>query len=242
MLLKGQVALVTGSARGIGRAIALALAKAGADIALADRNDELLEGTAKEIEGLGRRALPMKTDVLVQEQIESAVYKTADTLGRLDILVNCAGNIILKPFLETSVEQFRQQMDLHFMATVIACKAAIPIMQKQGRGKIISMSSISGTVGYSHHSAYSPAKGSIIRFSEAIAQELKPDHINVNCIAPNAVDTRLFDEWIEETGTRLDRSEWIQPEEIGDLVVYLCSPSARSITGETIVLQGIYPS
>jgi 3-oxoacyl-[acyl-carrier protein] reductase len=170
------------------------------------------------------------------------VEKTIQTFGQLDILVNCAGTIILKPFLETSVEEFQTQMDLHYMATVIACKVAVPIMQKQGGGKIISMSSISGTVGYSHHSAYSPAKGAIIRFSEAIAQELKPDHINVNCIAPNAVDTGLFDSWVAESGNELDRSEWIQPEEIGDLVVYLCSPSARSITGETIVLQGIYES
>jgi NAD(P)-dependent dehydrogenase (short-subunit alcohol dehydrogenase family) len=113
-------------------------------------------------------------------------------------------------------------------------------MQKQGGGKIISMSSISGTVGYEHHSAYSPAKGAIIRFSEAIAKELKPYYINVNCIAPNAVDTALFNEWIAESGTKLDRKDWIKPEEIGELVLFLCSPAARSITGETIILQGIY--
>jgi NAD(P)-dependent dehydrogenase (short-subunit alcohol dehydrogenase family) len=242
MLLKDQVALVTGAAGGIGRAISLALANAGADVALADRTAERLDAISKMIEKTGRRSLPLPTDVLVQDQVESMVAKTVESFDRLDILVNGAGTIILKPFMETSVDEFRQQMDLHFMATVIASKAAVPIMQRQGGGKIISMSSISGTVGYSHHSAYSPAKGAIIRFSQAIAEELKPDHINVNCIAPNAVDTPLFDDWVAETGTELDRSEWIQPEEIGDLVVYLCSPAARSITGETILLQGIYPN
>jgi meso-butanediol dehydrogenase/(S,S)-butanediol dehydrogenase/diacetyl reductase len=242
MVLKGKNALVTGSGRGIGRSIALALARAGADVALADLDSDVLENVSKEIEAIGRRTLKLQTNVLVREQIEAMVSKTVENFNRLDILINCAGKIILKPFLDTSVEEFQSQMDLHFMATVIACKAAVPIMQRQDGGKIISMSSISGTVGYTHHSAYSPAKGAIIRFSEAIAQELKPDHINVNCIAPNAVDTRLFDEWIAETGTQLDRSEWIRPDEIGDLVVFLCSPSARSITGETIILQGIYES
>jgi len=242
MVLKGETALVTGSGRGIGRSIALALARAGADVALADLDSDALEKVSKEIEAIGRRTLKLQTNVLIREQIEAMVSRTVESLDRLDILVNCAGSIILKPFLETSVEEFQRQMDLHYMATVIACKAVVPVMQRQGAGKIISMSSISGTIGYTHHSAYSPAKGAIIRFSEAIAQELKPDHINVNCIAPNAVDTRLFDEWIAETGTQLDRSEWIQPDEIGDLVVFLCSPSARSITGETIILQGIYES
>jgi meso-butanediol dehydrogenase/(S,S)-butanediol dehydrogenase/diacetyl reductase len=242
MVLKGKIALVTGSGRGIGRSIALALARAGADMALADLDSDALDNVSKEIETIDRRTLKLQTNVLVRNQIEGMVSRTVESFDHLDILVNCAGTIILKPFLETSVEEFQRQMDLHYMATVIACKAAVPIMQRQGGGKIISMSSISGTVGYTHHSAYSPAKGAIIRFSEAIAQELKPDHINVNCIAPNAVDTRLFDEWIAETGTQLDRSEWIQPDEIGDLVVFLCSPSARSITGETIILQGIYES
>ncbi len=241
MVLKGKVALVTGAAGGIGRAICMALAEAGANVAVADRNAERLDTISAMIEKTGHRALSLPIDVLKQDQVEAMVTETAETFDRLDILVNAAGTIILKPFMETTIEQFREQMDLHFMATVIACKTVVPIMQRQGGGKIISMSSISGTVGYSHHSAYSPAKGAIIRFSEAIAQELKPHHINVNCIAPNAVDTPLFDDWIAETSTELDRSEWIQPREIGDLVVYLSSPAARSITGETILLQGIYP-
>ena len=240
MSLNGQIAVVTGAGQGIGRAIALSLAREGADLTIADRNPETIKKVNKEIVTIGRRCLSIQTDVLKQEQIETMIAKTVETFGRLDILVNCAGNIILKSFFDTSIEQYRQQMDLHYMATVIACKSAVPIMQKQGGGKIISMSSISGTVGYEHHSAYSPAKGAIIRFSEAIAKELKPYYINVNCIAPNAVDTALFNEWIAESGTKLDRKDWIKPEEIGELVLFLCSPAARSITGETIILQGIY--
>jgi NAD(P)-dependent dehydrogenase (short-subunit alcohol dehydrogenase family) len=240
MLLSGQVALVTGASRGIGKAIAISLAKAGADVALAARNLTALQKVASEVGQIGCKALVMQTDLLYRDQIEAMVDRTIDFFDHLDILVNNGGTIVLKSFLDTTVEQYREQMDLHYLATVIACKAAVPIMQKQGGGKIVNMASISGTVGYEHHSAYSPAKGAIIRFSEAIAKELKPDYINVNCIAPNAVDTELFDEWINETGTKLDRSDWIQPEEIGELTVYLCSPAARSITGETIVLQGIY--
>lgn len=239
-LLQGQSALVTGASRGIGRAVALALAQAGARVAVSARDEAALRAVTAEIGQAGGSAVALPADVRQQAQIEAAVARTAEVFGRLDILVNNAGTIVLKSFAETTVAQFREQMELHFMATVIACKAAVPLMQRQGGGKIVNMASISGTVGYEHHSAYSPAKGAVIRFTEAIAKELKPDHINVNCIAPNAVDTGLFDEWVAESGIQLDRSEWIQPGEIGALAVFLCSPAARSITGETIVLQGIY--
>jgi NAD(P)-dependent dehydrogenase (short-subunit alcohol dehydrogenase family) len=240
MLLDGLAAIVTGASRGIGRAIALAMAEAGADVTLAARSTDDLRAVAAEVEKLGRNALVVPTDALKPDQVEALVAQAVERFGRLDILVNNAGTIVLKPFSETTVEQFREQMELHYMATVIACKAAVPVMQKQRGGKIINMSSISGTVGYDWHSAYSPAKGAIIRFSEAIATELKPDFINVNCIAPNAVDTVLFDEWLTETNTVLDRTDWIQPKEVGELAVFLCSPGARSITGATIVMQGIY--
>jgi NAD(P)-dependent dehydrogenase (short-subunit alcohol dehydrogenase family) len=240
MILDGKIAVVTGAGRGIGRAIALAMARNGADVAVVDIVQDNIEKVVAEIDDLGRRAIGIPTNVLDQLQIETMIAQAHKTFGHLDILVNCAGNIVLKSFLDTPVEIYRTQMDLHYMATVIACKAAVPIMVKQGGGKIISMSSISGTIGYEHHSAYSPAKGAIIRFSEAIASELKTYNINVNCIAPNAVDTTLFDDWMAETHTKIDRTGWIQPDEIGELAVYLSSPAARSITGSTIVLQGIY--
>lgn len=240
--LAGKAALVTGASRGIGKAVALALAEAGADLALASRNVQALGVTAGEVEARGRQALVVRTDLLDPGQVEVMVKRTVGQFGRLDILVNNGGTIVLKPFLETAVEEFRRQMELHFMAAVIACKVAVPFMQRQGGGVILNMSSISGTVGYEHHSAYSPAKGALIRFSEALAAELKEDGINVNCIAPNAVNTGLFDQWQSETGQAPDRSGWIQPEEIGALAVFLCSPAARSITGETVVLQGIYPT
>ncbi|MDX1435330.1 MAG: SDR family oxidoreductase [Anaerolineales bacterium] len=241
MILEGQVALVTGASRGIGRAIALALAEAGADVALAARDDGALQQVAGEVKAIGRQAVALPTDLLVREQIEDMVTQTAEQFGRLDILVNNAGSIVLKSFEETFIDEFETQIDLHYLATVVACKTALPYLKAGPGGRIINLSSISGTIGYEHHSAYSPAKGAVIRFSEAIAQELKPYEITVNCIAPNAVDTRLFDTWIAESGAELDRTGWIQPEEIGALAVFLCSPAARSITGETIVLQGVYP-
>lgn len=241
-MVDNQVALITGAGGGIGKAIALEFAKAGLNVAVSDINQEQLVKTLSEIQHHNSDCFPIVADMLITEEIYSMVKTTVDNFGKLDILVNCAGSIILKPFLETSLNEFRQQMDLHFFATVAATKASVEYMIGQGSGKIINMSSISGTVGYSEHSAYSPAKGAVIRFSEAIAQELKSFHINVNCIAPNAVDTGLFDHWQQETGIAPDRTGWIQPQEIGQLAVYLASPAARSITGETIVLQGIYPS
>jgi NAD(P)-dependent dehydrogenase (short-subunit alcohol dehydrogenase family) len=240
MVIDGQAAVITGAGRGIGRAIALALASGGANVSLAGRNMEELAKVKGEIEAQRRDCLVVQTDVTKQDQIESMIDKTVKRFGKLDILVNNAGSIILKSFLETTIDEYRQQMDIHYIAAVIACQAAVPLMQKQGSGKIVNISSIAGTVGYGYHSAYSPSKGAMIRFSEAIAQELKKDHINVNCIAPNAVDTNLFDDWMTESQLIQDRSEWIKPAEVGELALYLCSPAARSITGETIILQGIY--
>ncbi len=241
-MLDNQVALVTGAGGGIGSAIAIELARAGADLSVSDIEQDRLLCTVSAIQKQHQSAFPVVADMLKEKQVHSMVESTISHFGRLDILVNCAGSIILKPFLETSLEEYRRQMELHFLAAVAATKATVPQMINQGGGRIISMSSISGTVGYSDHSAYSPAKGALIRFSEAVAQELKPHRINLNCIAPNAVDTGLFDRWQEETGIAPDRTGWIQPAEIGQLVVFLAGPSGRSITGETIILQGIYES
>jgi NAD(P)-dependent dehydrogenase (short-subunit alcohol dehydrogenase family) len=238
--LAGQVALVTGASRGIGQAMAEALAEAGAAVLVSGRDQAALDRCAASITARGGQALAVPADVTRRDEVEGLVARTVDAFGRLDILVNNAGSIILKSFVDTTVEEFRDQMELHYLAAVTACKAAVPIMQRQKGGRIINMSSISGTIGYEYHSAYSPAKGAVIRFTEAIAKELKPDYINVNCIAPNAVDTALFDAWMAESGTTINRTDWIQPGEIGALAVFLCSPAARSITGETIVLQGIY--
>jgi 3-oxoacyl-[acyl-carrier protein] reductase len=241
-ILSGQAALVTGASRGIGQAIALALAEAGARVVVSARDTAALDRCVGAIAATGGQALAVPADVTRRDEVEGLVARTVDAFGRLDILVNNAGSIVLKSFADTTVEQFRQQMEVHYMAAVVACKAAVPVMQRQRGGRIINMSSISGTIGYEHHSAYSPAKGAVIRLTEAIAKELKPDTITVNCIAPNAVDTALFDEWMADTGTRIDRTGWIQPAEIGALAVFLCSPAARSISGETIVLQGVYAS
>jgi meso-butanediol dehydrogenase/(S,S)-butanediol dehydrogenase/diacetyl reductase len=242
MQLAGQTALVTGASRGIGQAIALSLAEAGADVAVAARSAGALEGVAAEIRQKGRRALALPTDVTDDAQVQAMVARVAHEWGRLDILVNNAGAIILKDFVETPIAEFRRMMELNFMSTVVACKAAVPIMQAQRHGHIINISSISGTVGYSAHSAYSAAKGALIRLTEAMAEELKEYNIAVNAICPNAVDTNLFDDWAREHNLTLDRSGWIQPREIGELVVFLCSPAARSITGESIVIRGMYKS
>src|SRR5512139_2830558 len=121
MVLEGKAAFITGAGRGIGRAIAISMAKNGADLTITDRNPENLAKVQEEVTATGRKCKTVQVDVLKQGQIEMAIAEAYRAYGHLDILVNCAGSIILKPFLETKIEEYRQQMDLHYMATVIAC-------------------------------------------------------------------------------------------------------------------------
>ena len=236
MKLADMVAIVTGASRGIGRATELALAREGAHVVVAARTASQLEEVAEEIRATGRRGLVVKTDVTQEEDIEHLVQRTLEEFGRVDILVNNAGAIVMKPFLDTTLEEFDHMHAVNLRSTFILMKAVLPIMVGQGGGKIINFSSVSGQQGYEEHCAYSAAKAGVIRLTESAADEMKQHDININVICPQAVDTDLFGDMFPD----LDRSRWAKSDEVAELIVYLCSPVARPITGASLVVSGMH--
>ena len=191
--LAGKAALITGGSKGIGRAIALSFAEAGADVALAARGVEELEKTAGEVENLGRRAVPVPTDMADPQQVATLVERTVDALGTLDILVNNAG---AAPFLSTvdsvRLEGFEKYFRINFMSAVYATQAAAPILTGRGDGaSVINVASVAGFIASPGLTYYAGAKAALINFTRTVAREWAPFGVRVNAIAPGWIETEL---------------------------------------------------
>ena len=243
--LSGQVALVTGAARGLGRAIALALANAGAEVALGLRDVKADAGLAAEITKLGRKALPLQMDVSEMEQIFAAVEKTAKELGRIDILVNNAG--IAPENLAENVreEDFDATLAVNLKGTFFAAQAAGRIMIGQKSGKIINMSSQAGFAALPTESVYCMTKAGIAHLTRCLAVEWGKHGITVNAVAPTFIRTPGTESVLADAAFRADTVERIaalhrigEPMEVAGAVVFLASPAASLITGETILIDG----
>jgi 2-deoxy-D-gluconate 3-dehydrogenase len=242
--LDGRVAIVTGASRGLGRAAALALAEAGADLALLARSKADLEATAAAAEAAGRRALVLPTDVTAPPEVEAAVRATLDHFGRLDVLVNNSGIAVVKPLVETSDAEWRAILDTNLTGAFALCRAVGPTLIAQRRGKVVNVASVLGAHGLSGYTAYSASKGGIIALTRTLAVEWARYNVQVNAIAPgwfltpmNAeafADQRIRDRLLREVpARRLGR-----PEELGPLVVYLASAASDFMTGEVVFLDG----
>jgi 3-oxoacyl-[acyl-carrier protein] reductase len=243
MQLLEQVAIITGSARGIGRATALSLAREGAGIVVADINLAGAESVAQEIEGLGQRAIAVKTDVADPGQVRKTVRKAMKTFGRIDILVNNAGIALVRSFLETTPEEWDRTIRVHLYGTFHCTKEVVPHMIAQGYGRIVNLSSVSGLVGSVERAAYGAAKGGIGMLTKILAVELAPSGIRVNAIAPGPVETELS----RAAWTPADREGYFrltpverlgQPEDIAQAVLFLCLPQSDYITGQTLAVDG----
>jgi meso-butanediol dehydrogenase / (S,S)-butanediol dehydrogenase / diacetyl reductase len=249
--LKGQVAVVTGGARGIGRGIALTLARAGADVLLADLLDEALAQTAKEVQELGRRVLTCKVDVTQAAQIDGMIARAISELGGLDILVNCAGVISIHPVAELSERDWDFVMDVNAKGTFLGCKAALPHLLTQKRGRIINVASIAGKEGFPNLAHYSASKFAVVGFTNALAKEVAREGITVNAICPGIVRTymwdRLSDEWKNE-GESVEQS-WQRhqlalipqgraqtPEDMGRLALFFATMD--NVTGQSVNVDG----
>jgi 3-oxoacyl-[acyl-carrier protein] reductase len=247
--LAGRVALVTGAARGIGRAIALALAREGADVACAD----LLraEDTARAVRALGRRAIVLQVDVSRAAQTRRMVADTARRLGGLDILVNNAG-IAHRDSLEgTSEKTWDRVMDVVLKGTFLCCQAAAPAMRRRGGGKIVNISSLSGLIGGvlsrdpragSRRSgrtgpAYAAAKGGVIALTKWLAKDLGADGIHVNAIAPAGVESAMTKGFRYKVG-HFPVARMGQPEDVAEAVVYLASSASNYVTGQVLIVDG----
>lgn len=243
--LESQVALVTASARGLGRAIALALAEAGASVALGLRDKSRDCGIAAEIEALGRPVLPLQMDMADLAQIRSAIAHTAEHFGRLDILVNNAGIAPTNLALDVVESDFDRTLQINLRGTFFACQEAAKVMMRHNGGRIINMSSQAGFVALPTESVYCMTKAGIAHLTKCLAVEWGPYNINVNAVAPTFIHTpgtepALSDpEFHAQTIRNIAALHRIgEPSEVAGAVVFLASPAASLITGHTMLIDG----
>ena len=243
--LTGQVSLVTGAARGLGRAISLALAHAGADVALGLRDVNTGGEVAREIEAMGRRALPLQMDMTHLEQISRAVDDAVAHFGRLDILVNNAGLAPDNLAENVREEDFDLTLAVNLKGTFFASQAAGRVMIHQKYGRIINLSSQAGFVALPTESVYCMTKAAIAHLTRCLAVEWGKYNITVNSVAPTFIFTPGTEPALADAAFRADVVERIaalhrigEPMEVAGAVVFLASPAASLITGDTILIDG----
>jgi NAD(P)-dependent dehydrogenase (short-subunit alcohol dehydrogenase family) len=243
--LSGQVALVTGAARGLGRAIAVALAHAGADVSLGLRDVNADAGAVAEIRKLGRKALPLQMDMSRMDQIFRAVDDTVKEFGRIDILVNNAGIAPENPAEQVREEDFDATLSVNLKGTFFASQAAGRVMIRQKKGTIINMSSQAGFAALPTESIYCMTKAAIAHLTKCLAVEWGKHGITVNAVAPTFIKTPGTEEYLSDPRRLLDTVERVaalhrigEPMEVAGAVVFLASPAASLITGETLLIDG----
>ena len=246
MKLSGRVALVTGAGKGIGQAIALALAQEGADIAINDVDMPSAEGAAEMARQLGRRAIAIEADVAEVDQVEMMVNRVISELGGIHILVNNAGvNLEVVPTVEQSVEKWDRTMSINLRGTYLCCRQAGKWMVTHKTGKIINIASMFGMSGFPMRTAYSPSKAAVINLTQDLAVEWAKYNINVNCIAPGYVMTDLIKALVKQGKLDLEALQrrtplgrFATPDDIGNTTVFLVSDEAKNITGVTLAVDG----
>ena len=243
--LGGRVAIVTGAARGIGHAISLALAHAGADVALGLRDVRTGGDLAQAIEAMGRRALPLQMDVTHVDQITKAVEHTVARFGRLDILVNNAGLGPENPAESVREEDFDLTLAVNLKGTFFASQAAGRAMIRQGYGRIVNLGSQAGFVALPGESVYCMTKAAISHLTRCLAVEWGQHGITVNAVAPTFIATPGTEPALQDPQFRADVLERIaglhrvgRPMDVAGAVVFLASPAASLITGDTILIDG----
>jgi NAD(P)-dependent dehydrogenase (short-subunit alcohol dehydrogenase family) len=253
MELEGQVAIVTGAGRGIGRAIALELASLGADIVVAELNAEAGERVAEEVRASGRRALAIATDVTRRADLDTMASRTTGELGRIDVLVNNAGIYRAAPALEIDEAHWDAVMDINVKALFFACQAVLPTMVEAKRGSIVNLASMAGKLGSITSLPYAASKAAVISITRSLALSFAPHGIRVNCVCPGYVQTDMWkqveegvsrvlgttpDEMNRQRFAQIPLGRWEQPEDVARLVGFLASDRADYITGESVNVSG----
>lgn len=247
MRLSNKVAIVTGAAQGIGRAIALHFANEGADLGLLDLNGEGLTEVAAEIDNAGQRVVVCAGNVSDKETVDRFHQQVQDELGAVHVLVNNAGVFSRAPFLEMSEEDWDLMMDVHLKGTVLCCQASIrQMLENEVKGSIINLASISSYVGYSWSAAYCTAKGGIVTLTKVLANEFGPQGIRVNAMAPGIIDTSMNTWFLGDDEMRSDSVGHIplsyvgEPQTVADVALFLATENSRYVTGVTIPVDGGY--
>ncbi|MGI5992578.1 MAG: SDR family NAD(P)-dependent oxidoreductase [Methanosarcina sp.] len=229
MSLAGQTALITGGSKGIGKAICLALAKEGANVVIAARNESEIKGTRDKLKAMGSKALAIRTDVRSEEDVRRLISITIDKCGRLDILINNAGVAYKKRLEETTLEEYDKIMDTNLKGVFLCTKYAIPYIRESKNGKIINISSVGGLHGLPDFSVYCASKFGVNGITESIAAELEGE-IKVYAVCPGAVDTDMY------RSIYSDRPP-LKPEHIAEKILELASPDSRVTSGKIIEMQ-----
>jgi len=243
--LTGQVALVTGAARGLGRAVALNLAKAGADVALGLRDRSADGGLVAEIEAMGRRALPLQMDVLDLPQAYAAIDEAIADFGRLDILVNNAGGGTEGPIEDFPEDEFDFTIDFNVKSTFFISQYAGRHMIRRRTGSIVNMGSQAGAIALPGEAIYCLSKAAVSHMTKCFAVEWGKHNVRVNCVAPTFFRTDGTSEALGNPAFHADVLERIaalhrigEPDEVAGAVVFLCSDAAAMITGHTLLIDG----
>jgi 3-oxoacyl-[acyl-carrier protein] reductase len=243
MELKNLVAVVTGSGKGLGKAIAETFFREGAWVALWDLDLGSVEGVKESMDPSGEKAMAVQVDITLEKEVDRALSETVDKFGRIDLLVNNAGISRHKPIEEMTVEIFESVMRVNVTGTFICCRAVAPVMKKQGRGKIVSISSLGGRTGRPGVGVnYAASKAAIVGLTQSLAKELGPSGIYVNAIAPGPILTEqtrqyppeVFASWNVGRATPKDG----MPEDVANAAVFLASSRSDWVTGVTLDVNG----
>ena len=243
MKLKNRVAIVTGAARGIGKAIALTFLREGAKVAIIDSDREGLEILKKDMGKENKEAMLIPCDITKSSEVNGMVDQVYKTLGRIDILVNNAGIIRRGTIDSVTEEDWDRVIEVNLKGTFNCCKAVVGIMKLQGYGKIINVSSIAGKMGdITSAPGYGSSKAGIDALTKTLARQLAPFGINVNAVSPHAIETEMSAQWSEERRKEIIASIPLgrlgKPEDVAEAVLFLVSDEASFITGEILDVNG----
>ncbi len=242
--LDGKVAVITGASKGLGKAIARALSGAGAGLALASRDLNMLNATADEFRAAGADVAVFETDVTDEAQVARLAEQVRARFGGAQILVNNAGINVRKPVTEFALAEWRQVLDTNLTGVFLACRAFVPQMRGRGYGRILNLTSIMSHVALAGRAAYAASKAGLLGFTRALALELAPDQITVNGISPGPFATEMNLKLQQDPAvnaqflSRIPLGRWGRPEEVGRLALYLCSAEAGFITGTDLLIDG----
>ena len=242
MVLQNTVSIITGGARGIGKAIALRFAEEGSDIAICDVNPDALESAKKEIGAIGREVLAEKTDVTNPDDVAKFIQKVLDKFGKINILINNAGITRDGLLVRMSAEDWDSVLDVNLKGTFNCTKQAAKTMMKQRAGKIVNIASIIGMVGNAGQANYAASKGGVIAFTKSVAKELATRNINVNAVAPGFIETDMTAKLSEDIKTTIMKQvplgKWGSALDVANVALFLVSDASQYITGQVIRVDG----
>lgn len=249
----GEIAFVSGGSRGIGRAVALALAEAGTDVAVHGRDEAALAGVVSEVLALGRRAAAFTADLRDEAALRALPARVEAALGPVDLLVNNAGVAVSAPFLKTDRATWDSILDVNLTSVYILSQAFLPGMLAKGAGRIVNVASVAGKVGHAYVTAYCASKHAVVGFTKALALEVARKGVTVNAVCPSYVETEMTETSIRNIVEKTGRSEedaresllaqnpqhrLVSADEVAACVRYLCSDAARGVNGQAINLCG----